>query len=711
MEALGLYLAKASAIIALFLGVYLIFLKRETLFWWNRLFLISGLGAAILLPLFPFKRWVTISVSQIEVPIQAILTPPDIQVSQVNVLGQFLVGIYLMGVVIGFLLLAHQLWKVISLIKSYHGKHEGRLCHITDSNITSPFSFFIYIFYNPDAHDPTELRMILEHERAHARQFHTVDILLGRLLGIVLWFNPFMRWYQKLIIQNLEYLADAEAVQETASLRDYQYALLKISGNTPSLSLTHNFYNSFIKNRILMLHQHPSNPLKKMKHLLILPVLAFFIMAFNTETVYRYNYPDSAGQSARLSTLDFVINKNTGEAELRALKEKLAADAIDFSYTTVRNETGEIISLSLHLTGKNSNGKSFSGSYNIGDGDPIEPVYVSFNDTTNQVTFGGAPITEEVFHLKESGNTSFVWISDDSTSTGDGAPKEFIFRSDSDTSDSTANTFVFYGNPESDAENEIRVVRKGKSKNNEAKETFWIAVLDKASLQENSNQSFFKSIHYDSLIQIQGQKNSDSNVKILNNSGTQTVIVAGSADKDNDTHGVYKIAIEGISLDANEPNTQTFVIKSDPAAQETVVRKSKSTTFVISDAKNTAPLFYVDGKKVSEKEAKSLDPDTIEKMEVLKGDKALEAYGKKAEGGVVLITLKKSKSKSAIQVVYVDKNATPLYYIDGKKSSEKEVKALDPDTIDKMEVLKGEKAIETYGIKAEVGVILITLKK
>lgn len=643
MEALGLYLAKASAIIALFLGVYLIFLKRETLFWWNRLFLISGLGAAILLPLFPLKRSVTIFVSQIEVPMQAILTPPDFETSQVNVLGQLLVGIYLLGIVIGCLLLAHQLWKVISLIRSYSGKHEGHLRHITHSNITSPFSFFTYIFYNPNAHNPSELRMILKHEHAHARQFHTVDILLGRLLGIVLWFNPLTRWYQKLIIQNLEYLADAEAVQEAASLRDYQYALLKISGNTPSPALTHNFYNSFIKNRILMLHQHPSNPLKKMKHLLILPVLALFMMAFNTETVYRYNYPDSAGQSAGLITLDFVINKNTGEAELQALKKKLAADAIDFSYTIVRNASEEIISLSLHLAGKNSLGKSFSSSYTIGDEQPIEPVYISFDDTANQVSIGSAPKTEQVLHVKESGNTSMVWITADSTSTQDGTPKEFIFRSDSDASDSTAHTFVFYGNRESDRGNEIRVVRKGKSKNNEDKETFWMAVLDTASLQENSNLSSLNVIHYDSLLQIQGEKNLDANVKILNNSGTQTVIVTGSADKDSDTKGVYKIAIEGISLDANEPNTQSFVIKSDPSDQEVVVRKSQSATVVISDDKNTAPLFYVDGKKVSEEEVKSLDPDTIEKMEVLKGDKALEAYGKKAEAGVLLITLKKNK--------------------------------------------------------------------
>ena len=643
MEQLGLYLIKASAITGLFMGFYLIFLKRETLFWWNRWFLLSGLGAALLLPLFPFTHVVELSVTPLAVPIRAIVTTPEMPDTQANFLVQLGLGIYLVGILIGVLMLARQIGKVITLIRSYPGKPEGGFRYITDNNLNTPFSFLNYIFYNPDAHNPSERRMILDHERAHARQLHTVDILLGRLAGIVLWPNPLMWWYQKLIHQNLEYLADSHAVRETSSLREYQYALLKISGNTPPLTLTHNFYNSFIKNRILMLHQHPSNPLKKMKHLLILPVLAFFVMAFNTETVYRYNTAESVDPAEDLTTLDFLITKDTSDDELLALKNKFAEDNIDFSYTIVRNETEDIISLRLQIAGKNPKGKSFSGAYEIGDETPIEPVYISFNDEANQVRFGTAPITEQVFHVKESDNTSFVWISDDSTSTEDGAPKEFIFRSDSDDTDSTAHSFVFYGKHEYKENDNIRVIRKGNELNNADEETFMIAVLDTVSLSGNSTVNALKSIHYDSLIQIQSKKNPNSNVQILNNSGTKTVIVNGLADKDNDTHGAYRITIEGISLDANEPNTETFVIKSDPSDQEVVVRKSKSATVVISDDKSATPLYFIDGEESSEKEVKALDPNTINKMEVLKGDKALEAYGKKAEGGVILITLKKSK--------------------------------------------------------------------
>jgi TonB-dependent SusC/RagA subfamily outer membrane receptor len=52
------------------------------------------------------------------------------------------------------------------------------------------------------------------------------------------------------------------------------------------------------------------------------------------------------------------------------------------------------------------------------------------------------------------------------------------------------------------------------------------------------------------------------------------------------------------------------------------------------------PLIFIDGKKASKKKMDKLDPDQIESINVLKGDKALEKYGKKAADGVIEITTK-----------------------------------------------------------------------
>ena len=58
-----------------------------------------------------------------------------------------------------------------------------------------------------------------------------------------------------------------------------------------------------------------------------------------------------------------------------------------------------------------------------------------------------------------------------------------------------------------------------------------------------------------------------------------------------------------------------------------------------SDSKN--PLILLEGKEITSEELKKIEPDTIERMEVLKGDSAIKKYGGKAKNGVILITTKK----------------------------------------------------------------------
>lgn len=56
-------------------------------------------------------------------------------------------------------------------------------------------------------------------------------------------------------------------------------------------------------------------------------------------------------------------------------------------------------------------------------------------------------------------------------------------------------------------------------------------------------------------------------------------------------------------------------------------------------ASNT-PLFVIDGQVVSEQNTKSINPDDIAKIDVLKSATATALYGSRATNGVILITLK-----------------------------------------------------------------------
>src|SRR5690349_19375216 len=54
MEALVIYFLKSALYMALFTSVYWLFLKNETFYRFNRIFLLSGLSCSVLLPLYTF---------------------------------------------------------------------------------------------------------------------------------------------------------------------------------------------------------------------------------------------------------------------------------------------------------------------------------------------------------------------------------------------------------------------------------------------------------------------------------------------------------------------------------------------------------------------------------------------------------------------------------------------------------------------------------
>lgn len=65
---------------------------------------------------------------------------------------------------------------------------------------------------------------------------------------------------------------------------------------------------------------------------------------------------------------------------------------------------------------------------------------------------------------------------------------------------------------------------------------------------------------------------------------------------------------------------------------------SSEILFVIKDAKGKTTQFK---SKSDSKAIKDIDPNKIESISVLKGESAIEAYGKEGENGVVIIVLKK----------------------------------------------------------------------
>ena len=421
MEALFIYLLKSAGILTIFFLTYKFLLQKETFFSLNRHYLLGGIIASLLLPLVVFNTYIyvepVVETSLYNIPVTYIdsaevaLNPFD--------WNALLFNIYIMGVIFISSQFVIQLFSLYRIVKCGTVKQYGSYKLIEVSKDVSPFSFFNYIIYNPKNFSEKDLNVILNHEKAHSRQLHSVDIIISQLFVIFQWFNPIVWLYKKNIQQNLEFMADKAAISNLDSIRNYQHTLLKVSVPIYCTSITNNFYNSLIKKRIVMLNQTSSKTRNLWKYSLILPALALFLMSFNTKTVEivkeseialteipgsnnllpiehsiiapvkknetatspkKEVRPTLAYKSKEINDVIVKITKNTTKEELDKIEKDLGKRGIEFSYSSLDfNSNGEITNIKLKYKDKEFGN---SGSYHVNsdDDEPIKTIYIYTKD-------------------------------------------------------------------------------------------------------------------------------------------------------------------------------------------------------------------------------------------------------------------------------------------------------------------------------------------
>ncbi|MDJ1504081.1 M56 family metallopeptidase [Xanthocytophaga agilis] len=180
---------------------------------------------------------------------------------------------------------------------------------------------------------------------------------------------------------------------------------------------------------------------------------------------------------------------------------------------------------------------------------------------------------------------------------------------------------------------------------------------------------------------------------------------------------------QAITLSGQSSTEKTIWMKIKPALSISADASldGPTTSFPNTFTISTDPLYIVDGKKVTSTDVKKIDQSTIEAIDVLKGQKAIDNYGEEGKNGVVIITLKHgngSKEDSGIDIRVKPSNLSnqneknpPLYIVNGKQITKEEMKKIDPETIESINVLKDENATKKYGDKGKNGVVEVNLKK
>ncbi|WP_204345556.1 M56 family metallopeptidase [Psychroserpens algicola] len=664
------YLLKSSAVIVIFYLCYQLFLQRDTFFQANRWFFISGLLFAFIIPAIVIPNYIeyTPITSNFEYSYNTenlLLTPTIDEAEPFNYL-KLAVWLYFAGIlffsgklILEFLSLRKVLKKSKTTLESPY-----KLMETTEP--VSPFSFFNRIVYNPAQFQKQELTHIINHEKVHIREWHSIDILIVQLSCVLFWFNPFIWLYKKALQQNLEFIADQKAQHISKCGKSYQTVLLKASVKNHQLAFTNQFYTSLIKKRIVMLHKSKSNKLHQLKFIIVLPVIALFMMSFSIKEIYIES-PSETSKTTETSTsekgiTEVTITKDTTDDELKAIQEQLADEGITFTYKNVkRNSDGQITSIKTDFKGDGQ-----SANYNINGDKGIE----AFHFKRDGETFS-------VGSIKKHKNTFTYETKDGSTKVqGTGA-----------------NVYVF---EEDDEEEDI------KSDNNKKEDKIVIyknAPKTKVITKSSSDSNIFITASEEPLFVVDGKVVKKSLFEDIDSDEIQSIDVLKGKTAleyfgDKGKNGVIVMTKKG---------SNSLFMNNDGDSEVEFRYRNK-------DAKQ--PLIIINGKEASEKQLRTLDSNYIMSVEVLKDDNAVKAYGEKGQNGVIVINSKagdKSKiftSKNKPILVEREDNSpwtvevSEIEYIDDDEDIKVIEFVLTKDASDAF-LDRQKNALKTHGIDAK----------
>lgn len=257
---------------------YKLFLERESMYKINRFYLLFSLIFSLIAPLYKIDLPITATETNISPELLAFLmqNPELLQQERGINFGDILNVIYILVGVIFLVRFIYNLYELMFKIKTEEKIKDQEITYILDLDSNQPYSFWKYIFI-PKKQLKSLHQNLIDHEKAHCIQKHSLDILLIEIFQILFWFNPLIYFYKKSIKLNHEFLADEYVLKRNSDLKTYQHQILDcIATQNPSM-MASNFNFILTKKRLLMMTKNTS---KRKVKILSFASLPFILSAF-----------------------------------------------------------------------------------------------------------------------------------------------------------------------------------------------------------------------------------------------------------------------------------------------------------------------------------------------------------------------------------------------------------------------------------------------
>ena len=284
-----LYLLQVNIYLTLFYGFYSLLLQNETFFKLNRIYLVSGGLLSFLIPLIQ-SEWIRslFITRQVEQNLSFGMMGSSMFISPEAAPIFTLTTIFLFVYFTGAAILTLRLAYRLMKIRTAFKAPDSK----------QAFSFFNFIKIDKSIPDH---QVILDHELVHVRQWHSADVLFFEIIAIISWFNPVVYLYRNTIKYIHEFMADEVAVRGSENNAEYALLLVGQTFGIPASQLSNSFFNhSLIKRRIIMLHKSRSARTALIKYGLSAPLFAA-MMIFSSANIKQEkieNYTDRLIQSS-----------------------------------------------------------------------------------------------------------------------------------------------------------------------------------------------------------------------------------------------------------------------------------------------------------------------------------------------------------------------------------------------------------------------------
>ena len=313
MTPIIIYLLKVSICLCLFYWLYQWQFVKLKHFQLNRLFLLSSVGFSFVIPMVHINFAqpnettdhllydIAAPTRQLTLDIERQFVTQPLQVSPIAsstlTIADTLIIIYLC---IGFAFLLQYLYSLWGMFRSIKQSTPIAVDGvIIRNNEKIPSSSFFHFLFLRGEFNEQQTNWIIKHEQAHAKQYHSLDLLFLNFTVILLWFNPLLRLYRKELTLLHEYLADQKVVHLGADKKEYAQFLVLQQSDFKKAPHAH-YFASNTRRRIERLFQSASDDLSLLRYFSLVPVIGVAMLLFSANVPFdlKGNIQDIVDQAA-----------------------------------------------------------------------------------------------------------------------------------------------------------------------------------------------------------------------------------------------------------------------------------------------------------------------------------------------------------------------------------------------------------------------------